>query len=108
MVVRESLLYQGSEAAGSMTETEAPDPTRYQREWSPRKARICPNPACMARHFGDLDWLCAEHGLGEDEEDRPYDGRYPKAMRPEMKGAALSAVPPKAADGLTYGKGKAS
>lgn len=87
-----------------MSEIEAPDRTRWQREWSPRKARICPNPTCQARHFGDLTWLCSEHGIGEDQEDRPYDGQYPKAQRSAMANSAFSVVAPKAADGLTYGK----
>lgn len=81
---------------------EPADPTRYQREWSPRKARICPK--CQDRHFGNLDWLCPEHGIAEDQEDRRYMGEFPKAMDPAMETAALSNLPPKPADGLTYGK----
>jgi hypothetical protein len=87
-----------------MSTIEAPDPTRWQREWSPRKARICPNPTCQARHFGDLTWTCPEHGTAVDQEDRPYDGLFPKAVRPEMQNSSFSALPPKPPDGLTYGK----
>lgn len=89
-----------------MSKIEAPDPTRYQREWSPRKARFCPRPECMARSIGNLDWTCPEHGVGADQEDRPYKGAYPKAPRPEMENASLSALPHKPADGLTYGSGR--
>lgn len=92
-----------------MSEIEALDPTRWQREWSPRKARFCPK--CQARNLGDLEWVCGQHGLGEDQEDRPYMGEYPKAARPALKADLTShlvgaARPP---DGVTYGaKGKAS
>jgi hypothetical protein len=58
---------------------DAPDPSRYQREFSPRKARVCPE--CGRRSFGDLEWTCDKHGVAEDQEDRPYMGRYPKTAR---------------------------
>ena len=87
--------------------SEAADPTRWQREWSPRKARICPK--CHARHFGDLAWVCPEHRVAEDQKDRPYMGSFPKARVPgleiEGRGAAFVGVA-KPPDGVTYGAGK--
>lgn len=86
--------------------SEVADPTRWQREWSPRKARICPK--CRKRQFGDLEWVCLEHGIAEDQEDRPYMGSYPKTVEPALTGLAggFDHQAPKPPDGVTYGAGK--
>lgn len=49
--------------------------TVVPRELSPRKARICPK--CLKRNFGDLEWICPEHEIAEDQGDHPYFGRMP-------------------------------
>lgn len=63
------------------------------REDSPRKARICPK--CQRRWFGDLDWVCPEHGVAKDQPDNLYFGALPSGLalvRPDAEQFARMAA----------------
>ena len=60
---------------------------------SQRKARICPK--CNDRQFGNLDWVCPEHGVAVDQEDNTYFGELPSGVvrgTPDQWAAASAKV----------------